>query len=39
MIKMTGMMQADVGQASLKVGESVFSAGSTKWMLTVAGRI
>ena len=31
-MKMTGMM-------ALKVGESAFSVGSTKWMLTVAGRI
>ena len=38
-MKMTGMMQADVGQAALKIGESAFSVGSTKWMLTVAGRI
>jgi hypothetical protein len=31
-------MQVDVGQAALKAGESVFSVGSTKRMLTVAGR-
>ena len=38
-MKMTGMMQADVGQAALKVGESALSVGSTKRMLTVGGHI
>ena len=33
---MTGMMQADIGQAALKAGESAFSVGTTKWMLTGA---